>query len=465
MQRGKRPISRLQWLLIIIVEIFACLGVGALTWQIFVNPKPPDFSALLASPTRFTSTPTVTFTPTITLTASPLPALLSTTAAPEPTVVTETPVPVFTGTVIDNGDGLNIRNGPSTEARIVARLLPNTPLTLLARSADGDWLQVIAATGDEGWVSSPFVVTDASLDLLPVATAVVQPVAQIITLTASKTPTPSGATPLPTSPITNGDYPYILGVGQRARDIFLAGQAMGNRPGVFSKVGDSITERGRTEEDFLMAFGRGSYNLGEFGYLQPVIDFFLTTEARLGNSFVNDSLSAAPGWSSWTAINFHASDDSICAPLEIPIECELRMIKPSVALIMLGTNDVPDTGISATLYETQMRKIIETSIRMGVVPVLSTIPQFKRPDTGYRVAIFNDIIVRLSDEYQIPLWHYAAAIEGLPNNGLGSDGVHPSIAPASSADFSTESLQYGMNVRNLTALQALDAIWREVILD
>jgi hypothetical protein len=461
MQRGKRPIGRLQWLVIIIIEVLGCLGVGALTWSIFVSPTPPDFSALLGTPTPSTDTPTATLPPTATFTASPLPALLSTTAAPEVPVITDTPPPNLTGTVIDNGDGLNMRAGPGTEARIVARLLPNTPLTIIARSEDNEWLQVIAATGDEGWVSAPFVVTEGSFDILPVITAEVQ----TVVLAPTFTPTPIGATPLPTSPTTNGDYPYILGVSQRARDIFLAGQAMGNRPGVFSKIGDSITEKGRPEEDFLSAFGRGGYNLGEYGYLQPAIDFFTSTEARLGNSFVNDSLSAAPGWSSWTAINFHASDDSICAPLEIPIECELRMIKPSVALIMLGTNDVPDTKISANIYESQMRKIIETCINMGVVPVLSTIPEFKRPATGYRVAIFNEIVVRLSDEYQIPLWQYWAAINGLPNNGLSSDGVHPSISPLSPADLSPESMQYGMNVRNLTALQALDAIWREVILD
>jgi len=40
-----------------------------------------------------------------------------------------------------------------------------------------------------------------------------------------------------------------------------------------------------------------------------------------------------------------------------------------------------------------------------------------------------------------------------------SDGVHPSAAP-NSADFTPENLQYGMTVRNLTALQALDAVWR-----
>jgi lysophospholipase L1-like esterase len=130
---------------------------------------------------------------------------------------------------------------------------------------------------------------------------------------------------------------------------------------------------------------------------------------------------------------------------------------------MLGTNDVPDTDhISPSVYESQMRRVIQACLDAGVIPVVSTIPPFHR-ETGFRVALFNDVIFKLTDEYDIPLWNYWAAVQGLPNNGLGSDGVHPSIAATSGADFSAEAMQSGMNVRNLTALQALDAVWREVV--
>jgi hypothetical protein len=79
------------------------------------------------------------------------------------------------------------------------------------------------------------------------------------------------------------------------------------------------------------------------------------------------------------------------------------------------------------------------------------------------VALFNEAILKLADEYDIPLWNYWAALQNLPNDGLSSDGVHPSVAPTSATDFSPEGLKYGMNMRNLTALQALDAVWRYVL--
>jgi hypothetical protein len=61
----------------------------------------------------------------------------------------------------------------------------------------------------------------------------------------------------------------------------------------------------------------------------------------------------------------------------------------------------------------------------------------------------------------LDLW---AALQGLPDDGLRSDGVHLSLAPAGeNAYFTTENLQYGMPVRSLTALQALDLVWRTVL--
>ncbi len=264
---------------------------------------------------------------------------------------------------------------------------------------------------------------------------------------------------MPPSPADSGDYPYITGITEHAREIFLTGQQLGSRANVFSKVGDSIT----VNENFLIPFGIGNYNLGEYAYLQAVIDYFSVATARTGNSFANISLSADPGWSSWTAINGYAADESICLPGEMPIACELRMVKPSVALIMLGTNDVPDTdNVTPSAYERQMRKVIETTINMGVIPVISTLPEFHRP-SGYRAALFNEAVVKLADEYDIPLWNYWAALQNLPNDGLSSDGVHPSVASTSATDFSPEGLKYGMNMRNLTALQALDAVWRYVL--
>jgi hypothetical protein len=55
-------------------------------------------------------------------------------------------------------------------------------------------------------------------------------------------------------------------------------------------------------------------------------------------------------------------------------------------------------------------------------------------------------------------------MDPLPNHGVSEDGVHPSIPPDNNpANFSDDNLRYGYTMRNFTALQALDAIWRQVL--
>jgi len=81
-----------------------------------------------------------------------------------------------------------------------------------------------------------------------------------------------------------------------------------------------------------------------------------------------------------------------------------------------------------------------------------------------RVSTFNAILAALALEYQIPLVDYWTALQGLPNQGIGSDGVHPTRAPGlEDGHLSTTNLRYGIPMRNLVTLQALDAIWRFVI--
>jgi lysophospholipase L1-like esterase len=156
----------------------------------------------------------------------------------------------------------------------------------------------------------------------------------------------------------------------------------------------------------------------------------------------------------------YAERTPTCAAGETPLECEYRWVKPALALIMLGTNDAGVTPLG--YYEARMREIIELSINRGVIPVVSTIPPYPRlGPTGQAEAEVNGIITALAEEYGVPLWDYWAAVQGLPGYGLAPDLVHPAIV-GSPADFSAAGLQHGMTVRNLTALQALDAVWRAV---
>ncbi len=285
--------------------------------------------------------------------------------------------------------------------------------------------------------------------------SVVSPILQQATITATPNPfstTSMSVTPYPIDNKTSAPLqttqqqqpvdwmrlPVVPEISQNSVQIFHRGLKLGNRPNAFSKVGDC----GSTPSWFLGDFDRGPrfYNLGKYAYLQKVIDYYQ-------GSFDRTSLAALAGYNTSSVLTPLWSDKNYCRIDESPLECEYRIQQPSIALITLGANDVfhPEN------FETQMRKIIEISLQRGIIPVLAT-----KPDNAEGNHQINQILATLAIEYDIPLWNYWLAVQPLPNHGLQEDGVHITFA---SNDFSNPlNLEAGWPIRNLTALQVLDAL-------
>jgi len=243
------------------------------------------------------------------------------------------------------------------------------------------------------------------------------------------------------------------------REIYAHGQMLGNNPNIFSRVGDSIT----VYVPFMYYFGTGDYNLtGKYDYLEQTIDYF-NTPTLDGNSFTSSTIAAVGGWSSEAALNYERTDYELCFDFEAPLECEYRLKKPSIALIMFGTNDVLWDDLE--MFEKNMRLIIQFSIDKGVIPVISTIPPFYLTrGTASHEYPYNLVIAKLAREYNIMLWDYWKSLLPLPNSGLFDDGVHPNFGwEYMTTDFREENLQYGMVVRNLEGLQILDQIREKVL--
>lgn len=251
------------------------------------------------------------------------------------------------------------------------------------------------------------------------------------------------STPRPT--LAPGDWqslPVIPQISQRVIEIYEQGLALGNNPNAFSKIGDCES----TPTWFLGDFDLDPkyYNLGEYQDLMNVIEHYQ-------GSFSRTSLAAKSGYTASSALTPLWADRTQCEKNETPLACEYRLHRPSIAFIMLGTNDVfhPDT------FEEQMRKIIEYTIDQGVVPVLAT-----KADNLEGDGSINDIIARLAWEYDIPLWNFWLAVQPLPDHGLQEDGSHLTWAQNWFDD--PKALQRAWPVRNLTALQILDNIWRSL---
>ncbi len=237
--------------------------------------------------------------------------------------------------------------------------------------------------------------------------------------------------------------PVIPTVTDSARKLYQKGIAVGNDPHAFSKIGDGEI----STEWFLADFDLGPdhYNLGDYQYLESVIENFQGSFSRIG-------VAARRGFNTNLILDPTANDPSLCSSNESPLECELRIHKPSIVILSLGTNQVhrPDE------FELGMRQILNILISKNILPILSA--KGDNLESDYRI---NSTIACLAQEYQLPLWNFWAAIQPLPNHGLQPDLEH--LTYYGSNDFTNpRAMQSAWTVRNLTALQALDAVWQTV---
>lgn len=352
---------------------------------------------------------------------------------------------------------LNVRGGPGTNFRVLRSVPPGTNLVLEARNADASW--VLAHTPDgavRGWLASLY------LNFSGVAATHLPYSDETVTATGAGSPAPAsldGSDPrVSYNDIRMGGYdpaliqgidlmsiPVVGGATGNARNIFLNGRAMGRDPHGLAKIGDCSSAHWY----FLRPFGWGEYNLGGYGDLQSVIDQF-------GTSLAHESFGAHNGF------NVNAVQDSdwahpgYCQAGEAPFECEIRLMNASVAIIMFGTSDL----LVMTPYEFDfyMRSLVEDTISLGVIPILSTFPG----NQGFwnKTILYNQIVVRIARDYDVPLINLFRALNELPNDGLEPDGFHLGEPLGHPADLAGDNLRTGYPTRNLVTLQTLKNVWQ-----
>jgi len=285
--------------------------------------------------------------------------------------------------------------------------------------------------------------TSSPIPLPPTATEQSSSSNEAMDILPTQTPATNDKPPQPTlNPRNWQNFPVIPVVSDNVLKIYQRGLEMGNNPHSFSKIGDC----GGTPAWFLGDFDRGPkfYRLGDYTYLEDVIQNFQ-------GSFGRTSLAAKSGFNASSIFTTLWSDPEKCQKDETPIACEYRDNRPIMAIIALGTNDV----YHPEQFEPQMRKIIEYSIAHGVIPILAT--KADNLEGDYSI---NETIARLAIEYDIPLWNYWRAVQPLPNHGLQEDGAHLTWARNFFDDH--YAMESGWTIRNLTALQALDAVWQVI---
>jgi len=228
-------------------------------------------------------------------------------------------------------------------------------------------------------------------------------------------------------------WPVVPAVTARAKEIYQRGIALGNNPHSFSKIGDC-----QAIKEVLM----GIYDIPERYQLAPEDKPLQETIDYFAGSFNRDGMAVRGGFNAASVLSPIWADPQYCQPGENPIACEFRVHKPSFVIISL---EVWWEGRTVERYEAYMRQILDYAISKGVVPILST-----KADNVEKDHSINLVNARLAYEYDLPFWNFWSAVQLLSNHGIdpNRDGFHISVE--------------AWNVRSLTALQALDSIWRGV---
>jgi hypothetical protein len=286
------------------------------------------------------------------------------------------------------------------------------------------------------------------------------------------------------------DAPVVPELTGETRERFLddvaAAASAGATPDVFAKVGDSNTELPGN----LYGFGCREPDFGSHEELAPVVEKYRRVEFKLAgepgctpvNSFSRLSAATRSGTYSVYPIRkikeysppFTAPDPA-CDPEEVPLDCEIRLVKPRYTIVMTGTNDLGldanYTGLEPGSAAAERIGLVVTRIRAaGSVPILSNLPPSWVPATSDvdewgGIKASNEEIQRVAEEQGVPLINLWGALteEQMIDRGLGSDGVHLSVfggdrAPdvlANSVVLTDEALRYGANRRNLIWLETL----------
>jgi hypothetical protein len=353
---------------------------------------------------------------------------------------------------------VNLYAAPHVQSMILGQFPSSTTLTIEGRDSIAHWM-FVSGGDSEGWVASGSMILPPGVSLWDIA---------VIDAPQTFYATPS----LPSNdPAVVAVYerlqaaPILANTNTDAvRAIFAHGQALGMRANVFTRVGDSNTTSG----GFMNPIGmRGDFcDFGAYSYLQETVDFFsLSPQAGEANSFDSFSVAAVNGLGTAAALDPFWADAAQCQSNESPLGCEYRLVRPSVAVIMLGLMDVEN--FEADESREYMRDIMDFSIEQGVIPVWTTFPVLadNEPDhpSWERSLYFNAAILDVIEVYQTPLINLWAAVQPLLDNGIGPDRIHLAHEVGSFCAFTGAEQRIGGTLRNLLTLQALDLLRRDVL--
>ncbi len=249
---------------------------------------------------------------------------------------------------------------------------------------------------------------------------------------ATKSPLPDAASTATSdaATVTPADWkswPVLPTVSAKLKEVYRQGLANGNDPHAFSIFGDCQS----LPDVFLGPYDSEPATVAALpDYLQETVNNFSGSFDRYSPSVKSGTTAGALLWDQW-----NDNKDKKCLADETPADCELRVHRPSIVFISIGTH-------WETRNYTYLTTIIEKIIAHGAVPVLV----IKADDRELDERVNQDTTA-LAEEFGLPVWNFWATVQDLPNGGIYTNSSWELTAAAK-------------EIHRLSALEALDAVWR-----
>lgn len=314
--------------------------------------------------------------------------------------------------------------------------LPILTLVVFALVAACTGQATPTSTGSNSLFSSP-VPTLPAVQFLPAATATTKPRQfSPITPEPTRTRTPTSAPRTSEPAIAEWkELPVIPeAIDPSLQRVYQRGLELGNDPHAFSIFGDCQTQ----PDEFFGVFETDPALVQELSpELRELVDHFKGSFTRESPTSLDGTTPGSLLWTQW-----HRGEYS-CTFAETPVECELRVHRPSFVVIQVGTHFESRN----TEY---LRRIILQLMDEGVVPILAT-----KADNREKDERINRDMFMLASEYELPLWNFWAAVSDLPNRGLYTRDDRPLQGPIYLTETAAER-------HRMTGLEALNVVWRAV---
>jgi hypothetical protein len=187
-------------------------------------------------------------------------------------------------------------------------------------------------------------------------------------------------------------------VSDNLKQIYKEGLENGNNPHAFSILGDCHS----LPEVFLGIFDTDPNFVKSFDpSIQETVAQFQGSFDRYSPTVKIGTTEGALLWPLW-----NDNKEKKCEPNENSVDCEIRVHKPSIVIIQVGTH-------YESRNEQYMITILEKLLENGTVPIIVTKADNRELDER-----INETLVKLAAQYDLPVWNFWASVQHLDTKGL-----------------------------------------------